>query len=439
MVTAYRLKAGRERSQSSPADYIQRWNLDAQLDMSEAIYKLIVDHSSTPRVAEQLAAIDQWLASIESITKEDIKQDCRSEGSTPKAAQSNTPVASRVRVAGFNASRIPDSIMDETLETLPKRVAAMSATLNRVTNQAPLRLIPRLSVFQRQSVELAKATTARDVVFWIWRLRTQLVSASLKAQQDHVRRRENKAHKARVDAINQWFEYHPRLTVIHCIFCPVPHAESGNPDESWPVDFETLRADRDRFLKALRAGSYSLKAVVGYLWRLYYAPEGGFRLAMVLLFDPDSCDQPVPEIIAGVHKAWHKKSNAAGLVLSANTRRVQQSSKPPCPLTPSPKQRAEPRGLTPEIMTQLHSGQLGTVVRDNQAQMRDLQSLINWLSSLEHYTQLYLPSMEASTAPTPRAPRNQGHGEGPALQSRRADDGDSIDVQLTDQNVNAHS
>jgi hypothetical protein len=108
-------------------------------------------------------------------------------------------------------------------------------------------------------------------------------------------------------------------------------------------------------------------------------------------------------------------------------------------------------------MTQLHSGQLGTVVRDNQAQMRDLQSLINWLSALEHYTQLYLPTADStepsatadSTEPSAtesvtkkkvsRAPRNQGHGEGPALQSRRADDRDSIAVQLTDQNVNAHS
>jgi len=447
---SYRLKAGRERLKDAPLDHIKRWNLNAELD-EDRDHTLTIDHSATVAVTRQLAAIDQWLASAESIPDDALMQHFKDESTSIAGDTSNVPISNRTAKPAYAFNQIPDSILEETLETLPKRVSAMRAILNRAIHQAPLRLSPRLSVFHENSLRLADNATPKQVMFQLYRVRMELCDHLFKSKLNHTRRRENKAHKARVDAINRWFEHHPRLTVIHVIFCPdassqqarlVPQPPSSSsdsdtpsePEPTWPECFEALRTDRDRFLKALRAGSSELKGVVGYVWRLYYASEGGFRLAMVLLFDPEICNQPLPDIMAGIRTVWRTTSKTEGLVLSANTSRVQQPNTPQRSIPSSPEQRTPPKELSPEIVTQLYSCQLGTVACDNRGHMRDLQSLINWLSALEHYTQLYLPTAD-STEPSAtepvtmkkvsRAPRNQGHGDGPAFRRLKPTDTDA--------------
>lgn len=227
-----------------------------------------------------------------------------------------------------------------------------------------------------------------DPAVFMHAFREHCLSETFLKAQANAQRRERKAHRSRVEWVNELFQEYACLQVVHLAFASTPKVDFRGEA------FDTLHSQCQMLVNRLRKKKESICiGLVGYLWRIFYHPQCGPRLSLVLLLDPAHCDENSNDIATAVAQHWIEEiTNREGIALtrsSACQRRTQEEDS---------GQAARP------------NSQVGKVHRDNATEVARLQSLLNYVATLDHFGD-YAPS--SKTGEKRRRPRSQDRGSGP--------------------------
>jgi len=219
-------------------------------------------------------------------------------------------------------------------------------------------------------------------------LREHCLSDTFLQAQANAQRRERKAHRSRVEWINNLFQEYACLQVVHLVLASTP-LEDFSEDA-----YDTLHSRCQALLKRLGQKKNPICiGTVGYLWRIFHHPWRGLRLSLVLLLDPDYCDESADDIATAVARHWIEQSpRKQGIALTRSTeceRLAQMSDSEPAATSAS---------------------QVGKVRHDNTREVSRLQRLLDYSATLD-YLGDYAPSSE--TDETRHRPRSQDRGSGP--------------------------
>jgi len=240
----------------------------------------------------------------------------------------------------------------------------------------------------RQTESSNHGDNFRDSFAFLRNLRTHCQSDDLKKTSRHIERGERKTHRRHVEQINLLLKEHSCLQVVHLVLASTPNNDLS--DNS----FSKLKNHRNGFLKSLRHRNNAFFGTVGYLWRIYYHPQVGFRLLMVILLDPGQRKGDVDAIATEIGEFWFREiTNKLGVALTLSYDREHRSE----------------NGDEKELSSS--RSQVGKVCCDNPQDIRRLQSLLDYLSFLSVYG--YYAPIPDDPDKKRRLPRSQSRGYGP--------------------------
>ena len=218
-------------------------------------------------------------------------------------------------------------------------------------------------------------------------LRKYCASDEFFKEQDKSRRREDKAHCKIIEWVNEIFEEYNSLQVVHLVLRSTFKMYLN--ESSW----DELRLQRQTLIDIVcKKKNPEFVGLVGYLWKVYYQPQGGLQLIIMLLFDSKVCNGSAANIATRVGKIWvNEVTKNNGVALTKSLKRDFSNK----------KEKDDPS-------IDLGS-QVGRICRGNVEEVFRLQSFLEYLKILDILCEYTVLNEKLAKY---QRPRSQGQGSG---------------------------
>ncbi|WP_457808351.1 hypothetical protein [Kushneria sp. EE4] len=382
----------RSLHKTSPSQRLQAWDLDLQPGKKpmrfESHYQ---DFLELEDLAQQLQA---W-----------VELDEADLNSLEALANIGEPATLKFLKDDFEPSSLskqgssPNRHIRELHGRLRKQLPKALELLEHYPN--PIRLVgfPSLVRIEQPSENNKKEERpfgyTLNMVEIIQTIRAHCQSRAFLKNQFNAQRADRKAHSKRIEWVNNLFQEHASLHVVHLVL--ISSYLAGFHDSA----FSTLQEQRKELIDNLKKRKGAVcTGMVGYSWKIFHHPWKGLRLSLVLLFDPDYGEKSSEDITNAVAQYWiNSITRKKGLALTRSLLRERQAQS------------------SDGILAVSSASQVGKVHRDNAEQMGRLQSLMNYLATLDHFGGYAPWDKEGKKRQQPRC---QGQGRGPWYKKGKA-------------------